>query len=433
MITTPKSEHSLPGPENITRAELPNGITILSRSNFNSPSVLISGYLACGSLFDPDEKLGLADFTASALMRGAGDRSFQQIYEALEAAGASLNIGGGTHTVSFSGKALAEDLDLLISLLADALRRPHFPEDQVEKLRAQMLTGLAIRAQDTGDRASLAFDQIVYAGHPYSRPEDGWPETIQAISRDDLAGFHRRHYGPLEMKLTIVGAVGPLRAVEKLAAAFGDWQNPQQPPLPALPPLATLTEAQVKRVEIPGKAQADLVIGAAGPERRSPDFMPAAIGNNILGQFGMMGRVGEAVREKAGLAYYAHSSLGGGSGPGPWDVSAGVAPEDADQAVELILQEIERFTREPVSPEELADSQASFIGSLPLSLESNAGVAAALIRLERYELGLDFYLRYPDLIREVTREAVLATAQRYLDPQRLAVALAGSFNHLEED
>jgi zinc protease len=138
-----------------------------------------------------------------------------------------------------------------------------------------------------------------------------------------------------------------------------------------------------------------------------------------------MGRIGDVVREKAGLAYYAHSSLSGGLGPGPWSVSAGVDPDHMDRAIELIRQEIARFVSEPVSAEELSDSQANFIGRLPLSLESNGGVAGALLNLERYHLGLDYYRRYTDLVKAVTVEHVLQAAQSYLHPDRLAIAVAG--------
>jgi zinc protease len=180
-----------------------------------------------------------------------------------------------------------------------------------------------------------------------------------------------------------------------------------------------------QRVTMPGKYQADIIIGAAGPPRASPDYLPASLGNSVLGQFGMMGRIGEAVREKAGLAYYAASSLNGGVGPGPWEISAGVDPPNIEQAIELILSEIHRFTREPVNQEELEDSQTNFIGRLPISLESNSGIASALVRLERYQLGLDYYHRYPIMVRSITPAQVLETAHRYLDPDHLAIAIAG--------
>ena len=419
------SASTLPGPDDITRRQLPNGILVLSRPNFNSPSVVLNGYISAGGLLDPDEKLGLADFTASALMRGTQERSFRQIYDELESAGARLGVGGGAHVTSFQGKSLAEDLPMLLNLLAQALRKPVFPGEHVERLRSQLLAGLAIRAQDTSEMASLAFNQLVYANHPYRRPMDGYPETIQAITQEDLAAFHRKYYGPTGMVLAVVGAVDPQKAVEWVTDVFGDWQNPGQMPAPELPEVTPLQSTTLQKVDLPGKSQSDLFIGAAGPSRMSPDYPPASLGNNILGQFGMMGRIGSVVREQSGLAYYASSALNGGVGPGPWYVSAGVAPKNVDQALDLIRQEISRFVSEPVQIEELQDSQANYIGRLPLSMELNGGVAAALINLERYELGLDFYRRFADIVRSITPENILEISRRYLDPDRLGIGIAG--------
>jgi zinc protease len=390
--------------------------------------VVISGYLNAGAISDPEEKLGLAGFTALSLMRGTTQHDFQQIYEALESNGASLGIDGGTHTTGFYGHALAEDLDLLTGTLAEILRQPIFPADQVARLRDQLLTGLAIRAQDTAEMASLVFDEIVYANHPYRRPEDGYPETIQAITRDDLVAFHEKHFGPSGMVISIVGGIEPSRAVDSVTSFLGDWGNPGQPVTPELPLLIPLREMVSRQVNIPGKSEADIVMGVAGPPRRSQDFLAASLGNSVLGQFGMYGRIGESVRERSGLAYHASSSLSGGIGPGPWVFFAGANPNNLDKVIVLIRKEIKRFVNDPVTGEELSDSQSNYIGRLPLSLESNGGVAAALLNLERYELGLDYYQRYPDLIRAVTPEEILETARHYLNPDRLAIATAGTFN-----
>jgi zinc protease len=416
---------SLPGPDDIHRRKLANDIVVLVRSNFNSPSVVVNGYLMAGSLFEPNERLGLAGFTANALLRGTEQRSFHEIYDSLESAGANLHVNGGIHTTGFGSKALAEDLDLLVDLLAEALRQPTFPAEQIELLRARQLTSLAIRAQDTREMSSLTFDQIVYPEHPYARPDDGYPETIQTITREDLVDFHQVHYGPRGMVISVVGAVDPGEVFDKVENLLGDWQNPKQPQPLKLPPNPSPEEPLTRKVDIPGKFQADLVVGLIGPERRSQDFVPAALGNNILGVFGMMGRIGESVREKAGLAYYAYSQLSGGMGPGPWYVSAGVDPQNVEQAIELIKEEIERFSSHPVSADELADSQSNFIGRLPLSLESNSGMASAILNLERYDLGLDYYRRYPEMVRKVSVEDILASAQRYWEVDKLAVSIAG--------
>jgi zinc protease len=387
--------------------------------------VVSSGYLHAGSLSEEDSKAGLAGFTASALMRGTEMHDFQSLYNELESVGASLGYNGGTHTTGFGGKALTEDLGLLLNLLSETLRRPTFSHQQLERLRAQLLTSLAIRAQDTREMAQLSFDQVVYAGHPYSQPEDGYPQTVAAISREDLVEFHQRHYGPRGMVVTVVGAIEPGKAVDMVNEIFGDWDNPQQIDPPELPPVNPLTESLTEKVTIEGKIQADIILGKPGPERRSPDYLAAVLGNNILGQFGMMGRIGEAVREKAGMAYYAYSTVSGGVGPGAWYVSAGVDPANIDKTIELIRAEIARFVLEPVSGEELADSKTNFTGRLPLSLETNSGVASALVNLEKYELGLDYYELFAERIQVITAEQVLETAQRYLDPDRLGIGIAG--------
>ena len=417
--------HALPGPEDIRRIELPNGIVLLTRSNFNSPSVYISGYQGSGSLFDPPGKLGLANFTASCLMRGTEQHAFQAIYESLESAGASLGFGAGVHNVSFAGRALVEDLPLILGLLSETMRQPVFPIEHVERLRTQMLTSLGIRNQDTGDLVDMAMDEILFPNHPYGMPEDGHPETIQAISRADLVDFHRQHYGPRSMVVVVVGAVSADMAVEQVNKALGSWSNPDQVKAAAMPEIRQLAANVRRHIPLPGKYQTDLGLGVSGMRRLSPDFMAASLGNSILGQFGMMGRIGDVVREKAGLAYHASTSLSASIEGGSWEVSAGVNPANLQRAIDMILSELARFTREPVQPEELQDSQANYIGRLPLSLESNAGVANALLNIERFDLGLDYYQRYPQLVASVTPEQVLEVARRYWNPERIAIVSSG--------
>lgn len=416
---------SLPGPHDISRQVLSNDIVVLVRSNFNSPSVSVSGYLSAGSLGDPDEKLGLADFVAAALLRGTQKRSFQEIYASLEGVAASLSFGAYHHMVSFGGHSLAEDLPTLLTLLSESLRYPTFPPEQMERLRAQLLTGLALRAQDTAEMADLTLSQILFDGHPYSRPSEGWPETIQRITREDLAEFHQRYYGPRGLVIAIVGAVEPQQAIAQVEQVLGDWQNPHQMDFPSLPDLKPLTETVLREVKIPDKSQSDLMVGSYGPLRASPEYLTALLANSILGQFGLAGRIGETVREQAGLAYYAFSTLTAGLGPGSWRISAGVNPQKVSKALELIRRELENFVSNGVSEAELADSQSYFIGSLPFWFEQNGSVAASLLNIERFNLGLDYFSRSIDLVRAVRPQDVLEVTRKYFCLDRLAMAIAG--------
>ena len=416
---------SIPGPNDITRHELPNGIIVLARENHSSPSVVVSGYLRVGAYDERPEQAGLATFTADALMRGTTHRTFEQIYEQLESVGASVGVGGGTHTTGFGTKSLVEDLPLALDVLADVLRHPTFPRDEIGKLRGEILTDLEERAHDTRRLAGLTFHDLAYPKeHPYARSLIGYTETVNMLSRDDLAGFYGSGYGPQGMVIVVVGAVETSDALAQTEAAFGDWENHtyERAPLPDVPHIAEIRE---RTVIIPGKAQSDVVLGYPGPARAAPDFLDAVVCNTILGVFGLMGRLGEKVRDEQGLAYYSFSRVAGGPGPGPWCVIAGVNPANVEQAIVSIRAEIRRICEEPVDEKELDDNKAFITGSLPLRLETNEGVAQTILNMEHYGLGLDYLQRYAGLINEITAERVQAVAQRWLDPDAYALAIAG--------
>jgi zinc protease len=416
---------SLPSAETITRLELPNGVVILAYENHNSPSVVIGGYLWAGSLGESAEQAGLASFTAGMLMRGTQTRTFSQINEALESVGAQLGFRSSVHTVGFGGKALAEDLDLLLEFLADSLQHPTFPVEETERLRGQILTGLQRRAYDTRRMARLAFDAILYPDHPYGRSIQGYEETVSGLSRDHLANHYRDRYSPKGMVIAVVGAVSAQAVLEKVQAALGNWQAPRATPNRAIPPAVQLPESRRRTVRVDGKTQSDIVLGWPGLTRTDPDYMKARLANTVLGVFGIMGRLGDNVRDQQGLAYYVYSQLEAGLGAGPWLAIAGVNPSNVERAVEGILQEVRRLRDEPVPTGELADCQSFMTGSMPLRLETNEGLANALLDIERHDLGFDYLLRYAGMVDAVTIQDLQDTAQKYLDPDAYALAVAG--------
>ncbi|MFO7541137.1 MAG: pitrilysin family protein [Chloroflexota bacterium] len=416
---------SYPDSQNIFRQTLANGITVLVYENFASQSFVLEGVVRAGALAETAAQAGLANMTAALLMRGTTSRDHEEIYEALEAVGLMLGFSGGRHLTDFAGQGLVEDLDLLLELLAQSLRQPTFTERQVLQVRNHILTDLHIRANDTRRLASLIFNQTLYQDHPYGISAQGYFETVPHLTAADLADFHSRYYGPAGMIITLVGAVKAEVALAKITAVLGDWQNEQQQPLPPVPAAPRPDNFTQVYTPLPAKSQADLIMGLPGPPRCAPDYLDASLMNTILGVFGMMGRIGQSVREEQGLAYYAYSSLQGGLGPAPWLAAAGVSPDKMTQAVSSIRQEIERIQNEPVSSEELADSQTYRIGSMPMSLETNSGLTDVICDMELYGLGLDFLQQYPDLIRSISVERVQAAAQKYLSSEQLVLSTAG--------
>ena len=287
------------------------------------------------------------------------------------------------------------------------------------------MTGLQIRANDTRHMAGLRFRELLYNGHPYGYSTDGYPETIAAITREDLELFHARHYGPHGMTLTIVGAVKADEAIDRVEAALGDWRNEAWIAPPELAPVVRPNGKLEDYVAMPEKTQSDIVLGLPGPPRAVEDYLDASMANTILGVFGMMGRLGERVREEQGLAYYAYSRLQGGLGPSPWFVSTGVSPENVALATESILVEIERMRQEPVPEEELEDSKLYRTGSLPVGLETNDGLASIISDMELLDLGLDYLQRFPVIIEAITPQSVQAAAQKYLSTEEIAIVVAG--------
>jgi zinc protease len=176
---------------------------------------------------------------------------------------------------------------------------------------------------------------------------------------------------------------------------------------------------------MPGKVQTDIGWAVHGMKRDNPDFYTAVVGNMVLGRLGMGGRLGENIRENQGLAYHTFSGFQAGFGAGPWMAGAGVNPANVERATEAMLYEIKQFAQEGPTDEELADAKAYLTGSLVLGLEKNSGVAAALLDIESYQLGLDYVERYPHLINAVTRDEIIDVARAYLSTDRYVLASAG--------
>ncbi len=422
--TLPHPKTALPGPDDTLRRVLPNGITVLARENWSAPSVVLEGYLLAGNLDEPADLPGLASFTVGMLSRGTQRRSFAEINEAIEGIGASIGFSPDRHMTNFSTKSLAEDLDLVLDVLADELRHPSFPPEYVEKMRSLRLSAIAERENDTRQMAGRAFRQLMYGKHPLGRDMLGTRKSVRAVRRALLSDFHQRFFQPEGMVIVAVGAVPAEVAVEKIAGAFGDWtgSRPQRSALPELLPLAATRQ---RRIAMPDKSQADIVLGWPAMRRDEPDFDAARLANTVLGVFGMMGRLGANVRERQGMAYYAYSRLSADREPGTWAAIAGVNPTNVDRAVAAMLAEVRRLRDEPVSADELEDCRRYLIGSLPLHLETNDGVASTLVDIEWHGLGLDYLARYANIIRGLTADQLQAAAQKYLNPDAYVLAVAG--------
>jgi len=271
--------------------------------------------------------------------------------------------------------------------------------------------------------------EVLYPeGHPYHVWPTGTQETVGGISRDDLVAFYRRYFRPDTLTVAIVGDVFPAEAVEQVRRVMGDWRIEGERPRLDIPPVG-LPSREVREETVPGKFQSEMVMGLPGLSRNDPDYYALRLGNLILGELGLSGRLGANIREKQGLAYHVSSDVQASVGPSPWAIRAGVNPTNVDKAIDSAFAEIERWRDEQVTDEELREGKSFLVGSMPIAMETVDGVARTLLDIEFYELGLDFLERYPDLINSVTPEHIQAAVRKWILPEHMVTVVAGPSRH----
>ncbi|MBI3914758.1 MAG: insulinase family protein [Chloroflexi bacterium] len=413
-------------PEAITRVTLDNGLTILVKDNPSNASVTMRGRIRAGGLYDAEKTLGLASLATAALIRGTRKRTFQKLNAELDRTGMSFGIGAGMETISFSGKCLVEDFDRWLDLASDVILHPTFPRIEVEKLRAEILADLKEAEDDTGHVARREFRMLLYPkGHPYHHFSDGKLETVKRLTLTQMQDFHARYFRPDLTTLVVVGDLRAPAAIAKIERALGKWKATGARPSHHIPDAPARTQIARRDSPLAGKTQVDLALGYPGIRRNNPDYYALAVGDLIFGRLGLYGRLGANVRDKLGLAYYVYSSVDANLGAGPWAVYAGVNPKNIERAIEGILAEIQRLRSEPVTQDELSEAQDFMTGSLAIGLETNDGVASTLSAIELHGLGLDYLQRYPQIIRGITAEQILAAAYKYAQVDHYALSIAG--------
>lgn len=414
-----------PNSSGFGRHELSNGIVVLSQDRPHSESVALRFRVPAGSNYEETPYAGLSHLTAQAMTRGASGRTFEEISDRTDALGSSLGIDAGRQFLEGRIRCLRDDLPEMVELLASEVQRPDFPVEHVELLRAEQLGAIKDAANDTRAVADRDLRRAIYPDpNPLGRPPLGFPESVSRLTADDARRFHQQFVRPDQAVFAVVGGInGGDEVASLLQAAFGDWTVDG---VAANSPNVGVTNQASELLEetIPGKSQADLAAGVATISRLHPDFVALDVANLILGRLGLMGRLGTEIRDKQGLAYYVFSQIEPRRDGTLWSVRAGVDPANIERALTSLRSELERLRRETVTESELADAKSYLVGVMPLALESHDGVAATLLSLEEYGLGLDWLDRYPAIIEAISKEDILRAASNHLDPEKLVISVA---------
>jgi zinc protease len=407
------------------REVLPNGTVVIVQETAFSPAVTINMAFGAGSLEEPDDLTGLAWFLGRTIDRGTVTRSAGAIAEALDDRGVALKATTNRHVLTLTCTCLAEDFADVLAVVADVARNPVFPQDEIDKRRAETITAIRQDEDNTGIRAAEALQALLYGpGHPYGRPSKGTIDSVERVRREDLAAHHAAHFAPSTLSVAIVGDVNASAAAAAVQRAFEDW-HATPVPARAVPPVPRPEARQQSSIVVPDKSQSDIAYGFTSISRLDPTYCHHWVMNTILGQFGLGGRLAENIRERQGMAYYAFSAFDPSLGPGPLVIRAGVDPANVERALAAIDAEVGALGRDGATERELAETKQYLIGSIPRMLETNQSIALFLQTVEFFRLGLDYDRRLPALLQAVTLADVNAAAASVLHPERACVAVAG--------
>lgn len=407
------------------RTVLDNGAVVIVQETATTPAVTILATFLAGGLYEPADLSGVAYLTGRVLDRGTELRSAEMISEQLDDRGVALKVSTSRHTMALGCTCLTEDFDDVLSIVLDVARRPLFPDAEIAKRRAEIVTAVRQDDDNPAVRATETFFELVYSAmHPYGRRPKGSVESIERIQREDLVRLHQARVRPGALTLTVVGDVTPSHALERAAHELDGW-NPGPPGDVPVPPAPTRLRRAERFVVIPGKSQTDIAYGFAAVRRLDPRYYAYWIMNNILGQFGLGGRLADNIRERQGMAYYAFSAFDPSVGEGPLVIRAGVDPANLERAIAAIDDEVRALGADGPTARELQESRDYLIGSLPRMLETNQSIATFLQSAEQFGLGLDYDRQLPDYLAAVTLDEVRGAAAEVLDPDRAAVATAG--------
>jgi len=410
-----------------SRIVLPNGASVLAKQATTTPAVTIDLAVRAGSICDPSDAPGAVHLLSRVIDRGTAARSADDVAEELDSRGISLSAQASRHLFSLVCTCLAEDFEAVLALLAEVLTAPTIPDAELATRKGEVVTAIRQDEDNPAVRAVEGLMALLYpAGHPYGRPSKGTIESAEAMTRERLLRLRAERFAPSELTAVVVGDVEASRAADVAARVFGGWRAPA----PASIPLAHAAPAtRRRRLVIPmmNKSQADIAYGFTSIVRNDPAYDAFRLMNNALGQYAIGGRLGDSIRERQGMAYYVSSSFDASIVEGPLIIRAGVAPANVDRTVASIDEELVFFVRNALTEKELRESRQYLIGSLPRTLETNAGIAAFLQTVEFFGLGLDYDVRIPALLGAVTLDDVRAAARRVLDPGRATIVVAGPY------
>jgi zinc protease len=422
MTMTASVETLSASPTKVKTLVSPGGVEVWHVESNVVPLIAVAFVFEGGSAHDPADRPGVAQMLARLLDEGAGEYNSDAFQERLAGRAIELSFNAGNDAIGGSLKTLVKHADEAFELLRLALAEPRFDQDAIERVRAQTIAGLRYQQNDPGVMATRRFFEEGFAGHPYGRPTSGTPESVAAITRDDLVALHRAIITRGRVKVAVVGAIDAERLAVLVDKAFGAL--PDAKPLGLVEP-TTLRQLGARFVVDLDVPQSVIRFGTQGVPWRDPGFIPAYVLNHILGGGAFTSRLFQEVREKRGLAYSVGTSLVSyRSAAMTWGYTA-TKNERVGEAMQVISDEIMRLKQEGPTDEELQKAKDYLVGSYALGFDTSTKIAHTMVQIAFEGLGVDYIARRNALVAAVSQEDIHAAAERLFGDGRMLTVIAG--------
>jgi len=411
---------------------LANGLQVVVVERHVLPLVTLRLVVKSGAECDPPDLPGTAALVNGLLTEGTAHRSSRQIAEAIDSAGGIVDNDVDWDSSYLSLSVLSDSTDMAFDLVSDMTIRPAFAPAEIERQRKQIISGLQVAQEDASYVADMAIQRLVFAGTPYSHPEDGTLDSARRIAALDLHAFHRRYYQPQNCILAVVGDIRAADAEALTEKYFSGWKPSGEPIATPSDNAASRQEPQVVAIDKADAVQTEIRIGSQGVPYDSPDYLALSVVDQILGG-PSENRLFKALRTRQGLTYGASSDLICRRHLGAWIAKTFTRTPETMKSVRIALDQVQSLDEHGISNSELETAQGYLVGHLALEFETSDDLAGKVLDLIEDGLPLDYWSQYPAKLRALTTDQVDDAAKRYLDGGQDDVVLVGNISDFKKD
>lgn len=419
----------------IVQQTLPNGLKLVLLEDHRQPAVWMRLAVPAGTVRDPQDKIGLAEMTASLLDKGTSARSETQIADQTDRIGATLSATAGDDYLTVAANGLSANADTLFDLLADVALHPAFPAAELDRARTRALSGITAALAQPATLADAVLARRVYGAHPYGNFSAGTPQTLATLTPADLQAFHDTFFAPNVATLFLVGDLTPASARAQAERVFGAWAKHDIPAPPAAPMAAknvASSKPHITIIDRPGAAQTEVRIGSLAEAYRTPNRVAGSVATAVLGLGQFEGRLTVEIRVKRGLTYGAGSAFRRSAEAGAFSIGTFTKTKSTGEVVQIALNELKRLAQTPPPTGELADRKTFLNGSFAVSVATPDGILARLVPAVLYGKGPDDLARYAARVQAVT-PAQVQTVMTAVAARPTEIVLVGDAKAIAAD